>query len=493
MKDNFPGIAEAARLIKTGGASPVDLARAAAERVSALDGELNCFVGFDGEAAIAAAKAAEKEIAAGGIKSPLHGVPVALKDLFAVKGMRLTCGSKILENFVPGYDSGVAERLKNAGAVIIGKNNMDEFAMGSSNETSYFGPVKNPWDTARVPGGSSGGCAAAVAAQMCCGAVGTDTGGSIRQPAAFCGVVGMKPTYGRVSRFGMVAFASSLDQAGPLARSVEDAAILLGAISGFDEKDSTSRDISVPDLSAPDFAAGINDGIKGLKIAVPAEYFNIGGMDGEVETCVRAALKDMESLGAEIVDISMPNTGYAVSAYYVIAPCEASSNLARYDGVRYGRRAEGADSLEEMITASRSEGFGEEVKRRIMLGTHALSSGYFDAYYLKAQKVKTLINGEFNAAFEKADLIMTPTAPEAAFKLGEKTGDPIKMYLSDALTIPANIAGVPAISVPCGLTKQGLPIGAQIIGKRFDEQTVIRAARALESTGRFDGIRPAGV
>ena len=488
MKDRFPGIAEAARLIETGEASPTDLVRAAAERISALDGELNCFIGFDGEAALAAAKTAEKEIAAGGGRSPLHGVPVALKDLFAVSGMRLTCGSRILENFTPGYDSGVSERLKRAGAVIIGKNNMDEFAMGSSNETSYFGPVKNPWDTGRVPGGSSGGCAAAVAAGMCSGSVGTDTGGSIRQPAAFCGVVGMKPTYGRVSRFGMVAFASSLDQAGPLARSVEDAAILLGAISGFDEKDSTSRDTPVPD-----FLAELNGGVRGLKIAAPREYFSIGGMDGEVESCVRAALKDMESLGAEIVDISMPHTGYAVSAYYVIAPCEASSNLARYDGVRYGRRAGGADSLEEMIVRSRTGGFGEEVKRRIMLGTHALSSGYYDAYYLKAQKVKTLINEEFNAAFEKADLIMTPTAPEAAFKLGEKTDDPIRMYLSDALTIPANIAGIPAISVPCGLTKSGLPIGAQIIGKRFEEQTVLRAARALESTGRFDGLHPAGV
>ena len=488
MKDRFPGIAEAARLIKAGEASPTDLVRTAAERIAGIDGELNCFIGFDADAALAAAKIAEKEIAAGGARGALHGVPVALKDLFAVSGMPLTCGSRILENFVPGYDSGVAERLRRAGAVIIGKNNMDEFAMGSSNETSYFGAVKNPWDTARVPGGSSGGCAAAVAAEMCCGAVGTDTGGSIRQPAAFCGVVGMKPTYGRVSRFGMVAFASSLDQAGPLARSVEDAAILLGAISGFDEKDSTSRDTPAPDLLAE-----LNGGVRGLKIAAPREYFNIGGMDGEVENCVREALKDMESLGAEIVDISMPNTGYAVSAYYVIAPCEASSNLARYDGVRYGRRAGDAQSLEEMIVKSRSEGFGEEVKRRIMLGTHALSSGYYDAYYLKAQKVKTLITEEFYTAFEKADLIMTPTAPEAAFKLGEKTGDPIKMYLSDALTIPANIAGVPAISVPCGLTKSGLPIGAQIIGRRFDEQTVIRAARALESTGRFDGLRPSGI
>lgn len=484
---NIPGIAEAARLIKSGETSPVELTRTAIDRISRIDGDINSFIGFEPDAALARAEKAEKEIDASGVKSPLHGVPIALKDLFAVAGMRLTCGSKILENFFPSYDSGVAGKLIDAGAVIIGKNNMDEFAMGSSNETSYFGAVKNPWDTGRVPGGSSGGCAAAVAAGLCCAAVGTDTGGSIRQPAAFCGVVGMKPTYGRVSRFGMVAFASSLDQAGPLARSVEDAAILLGTIAGFDEKDSTSID-----APAADCCAHIEGGVKGMKIGVPAEYFSIGGMDGEVEQSVRTAIKEMESLGAEIVEVSMPNTKYAVSVYYIIAPCEASSNLARYDGVRYGRRAENTGSLGEMIVKSRNEGFGAEVKRRIMLGAHALSSGYYDAYYLKAQKVRTLITVEFNTVFEKADVIIAPTAPEAAFKIGEKTDDPIRMYLSDALTIPANIAGVPAISVPCGLTKSGLPIGAQIIGRHFEEAKVLRAARALESLGRLKTPYPFG-
>ncbi len=480
MKNGFPGIAEAARLIKAKEISPVELTQAALERISSLDGGINSFIKVDPDAATAAAKKAEKEINAGEIKSPLHGIPVALKDIFALKGITMTCGSKILENFTPSYDSTVAARLKHSGAVIIGKNNMDEFAMGSSNETSHFGPVRNPWDAERVPGGSSGGCAAAVAAGFCSAAVGTDTGGSIRQPASFCGVVGMKPTYGRVSRFGMTAFASSLDQAGPLAKTVEDAAVLLDVMAGFDEKDSTSFDIP-----APGCAGKIEGGVKNMKIAVPEEYFGIGAMDGEVEKSVRAAIKDMESLGAEITAISMPLTEYAVSAYYIIAPCEASSNLSRYDGVRYGRRTQNAGSLKEMIIKSRSEGFGDEVKRRIMLGTHALSSGYYDAYYLKAQKVRALISGEFKSAFEKADLIMTPTTPEAAFKLGEKTDDPIKMYLSDALTIPANIAGVPAVSVPCGLTKSGLPIGVQFIGRPFEETAILTAARAFEKLGRF--------
>ncbi len=483
MKNGF-GIAEASRLIRAGKISPVEIMRTVIERISRLDGGINSFITFEPDAALASAKKAEEEINAGKIKSPLHGIPIAVKDLFAVRGMRMTCGSKILENFVPFYDSGVSGKLSEAGAVIIGKNNMDEFAMGSSNETSHFGIVKNPWDTERVPGGSSGGCAAAVAAGFCGGAVGTDTGGSIRQPAAFCGVVGMKPTYGRVSRFGMVAFASSLDQAGPLTRSVEDAAILLEAMSGFDEMDSTSFD------GPADFSTDIECGISGMKIAVPEEYFKVEGMDGEVKKTVWEAVRKMESLGAEIIEISMPKTEYAVSVYYIIAPCEASSNLARFDGVRYGRRAENTSSIADLMAKSRSEGFGQEVKRRIMLGTHALSSGYYDAYYLKAQKVRTLIKDEFKAAFEKADLIMTPTAPEAAFKIGEKTGDPIRMYLSDALTIPANIAGVPAISIPCGLTKSGLPIGAQIIGNHFEEAKILRAARALESLGMFDADYP---
>lgn len=485
MENTCPGIAEASRLIRAGELSPAKLTENVLERISSLDGAINSFITVDADSALRAAQTAAEEAARGRFRGPLHGIPVALKDLFAVRGMRMTCGSRILENFVPSYDSTVARKLARAGAVIIGKNNMDEFAMGSSNETSGFGPVRNPWDGERVPGGSSGGCAAAVAAGLCPGAVGTDTGGSIRQPAAFCGVVGMKPTYGRVSRFGMVAFASSLDQAGPLARSVEDAAVLLNAISGFDEKDSTSFD-----APAPDCAAGIGAGVRGMKIAAPREYFGIDGMDGEVERSVRDAVRGMEDLGAEVTEISMPKTKYAVAAYYIIAPCEASSNLARYDGARYGRRAEKAASFREMAAASRSEGFGDEVKRRIMLGTHALSSGYYDAYYLKAQKVRTLIIAEFRDAFEKADMIIAPTTPEAAFRMGEKTGDPIRMYLSDALTIPANIAGLPAVSVPCGLTSSGLPIGVQFIGKPFEEAAVLRAARAFESLGRFPADFP---
>jgi len=372
-----------------------------------------------------------------------------------------------------------------AGAVVVGKNNMDEFAMGSSTESSYFGPTKNPWDTGRVPGGSSGGSAAATAASLCLGSIGTDTGGSIRQPASFCGVVGMKPTYGRVSRFGMIAFASSLDQAGPITKTVEDTAIILNAISGHDPRDSTCVDSPVPD-----YTLGLKDDVKGVKVGVPREYF-IPGMDREVEEAAKKAIALVEDLGGEIVEISLPHTEYAVVTYYIIAPSEASSNLARYDGVRYGYRTANAETLRDMYFKTRAEGFGSEVKRRIMLGTYALSAGYYDAYYLKAQRVRTLIKKDFDDAFKKVDVIMAPTAPEVAFRLGEKTGDPIKMYLSDVLTIPCNIAGLPGISVPCGFSSDGLPIGIQVLGKPFDEGSVIHVAHAYERRAGWRDRRPA--
>ncbi|HVY54812.1 MAG TPA: Asp-tRNA(Asn)/Glu-tRNA(Gln) amidotransferase subunit GatA, partial [Thermodesulfobacteriota bacterium] len=381
-------------------------------------------------------------------------------------------------------DATVTKKILEAGAVVVGKNNMDEFAMGSSTETSYFGPTKNPWDVGRVPGGSSGGSAAATSASLCLGSIGTDTGGSIRQPASFCGVVGMKPTYGRVSRFGMIAFASSLDQAGPITKTVEDAAIILNAISGYDPMDSTCVDSPVPD-----YTLGFKNDLKGIKVGVPREYF-ITGMDKEVEEAAKKAIALVEDLGGEIAEISLPHTEYAVVTYYIIAPSEASSNLARYDGVKYGYRTSNAESLRDMYFKTRAEGFGSEVKRRIMLGTYALSAGYYDAYYLKAQRVRTLIKKDFDDAFGKVDVIMAPTAPEVAFRLGEKTGDPIKMYLSDVLTIPCNIAGLPGISLPCGFSSDGLPIGIQVLGKPFDEGSVLRVAHAYEQNAGWKDRRP---
>jgi len=401
-----------------------------------------------------------------------------------MKGVPATCGSKMLENFFPPYDAAVTKKILDAGAVVVGKNNMDEFAMGSSTETSYFGPTKNPWDVERVPGGSSGGSAAATAASLCLGSIGTDTGGSIRQPASFCGVVGMKPTYGRVSRFGMIAFASSLDQAGPITKTVEDAAIILNVISGHDPMDSTCVN-----TQAPDYTLSLRDDIKGVKVGVPREYF-IPGMDREVEEAAKKAIALVEDLGGEIVEISLPHTEYAVVTYYIIAPSEASSNLARYDGVKYGYRTANAETLRDMYFKTRAEGFGSEVKRRIMLGTYALSAGYYDAYYLKAQRVRTLIKKDFDDAFKKVDVIMAPTAPEVAFRLGEKTGDPIKMYLSDVLTIPCNIAGLPGISVPCGFSSDGLPIGIQVLGKPFDEGSVLHVAHAYEQSAGWRDRRP---
>ncbi len=417
-------------------------------------------------------------------KAPLYGIPLAIKDNMCTRGVRTTCSSKMLENFVPVYESTVTSKLIKAGYLLVGKTNLDEFAMGSSTENSAFKTTSNPWDTGRIPGGSSGGSAAAVAAGQCIGALGSDTGGSIRQPAALCGVVGLKPTYGRVSRYGLVAFASSLDQIGPITKTVKDTAILMNAISGQDPLDSTSAPIPVPDFEA---AAGKD--IKGLKVGIPKEYF-IEGMDPEVETAVREAIKKLESLGAIPVEISLPNTQYAIATYYVLATSEASSNLARYDGVKYGFRAEGRDLL-DMYMQTRSRGFGPEVKRRIMLGTYALSAGYYEAYYGKAQQVRTLIKRDFDNALKEVDVIATPTSPTAAFKMGEKTADPLQMYLSDIFTISINLAGVPAISLPCGFTKSGLPIGLQLIGRHFDEEAIIKAAYAYEQSTGWHKRRPA--
>lgn len=483
---DFPSldILSASELIKGKEASPVELAEAALSRIEALDGRLNSYVTVLREDALAQAREAKERIASGNYLGPLDGVPISLKDIFVMRGAETTCGSKMLKGFFSPYDAAVVERLRVAGAVILGKNNMDEFAMGSSTETSYFGPTMNPWDTERVPGGSSGGSASCVSASLSLGSVGTDTGGSIRQPASLCGVVGMKPTYGRVSRYGMVAFASSLDQAGPITKTVMDAAIILNAISGHDPNDSTSAPIPVPD-----YAASLNGGIKGVRVGVPKEYF-IAGIDPEVDAAVKESISVVEGLGASVHEISLPHTEYAVAAYYIIAPSEASSNLARFDGVRYGYRAEGVRTMRDVYFKSRAEGFGDEVKRRIMVGTYALSAGYYDAFYLKAQRVRTLIKREFDEAFKGVDVIMTPTSPETAFKIGEKADDPIKMYLSDIFTIPCNLAGLPGISVPCGFSSSGLPIGVQILGKAFDEETLLRVAHAYESQTLWSEKRP---
>ena len=477
-------IKEISELIKKKEVSPVELTKQILNRIERYDGDINSYVTVLSDYAIQKAKKAQDDIASGEYLGPLHGVPIGLKDIFVMKDVRTTAGSKILENFKPLYNATVTQKLLDAGAIIVGKNNMDEFAMGSSNETSYFGVVKNPWDLQRVPGGSSGGSAAAVAASLCYGSVGTDTGGSIRQPASLCGIVGMKPTYGNVSRFGMIAFASSLDQAGPLTKSVYDAAIILNLISGHEPRDSTSVNAPVPD-----YVSNLKNDIKGLKVGIPKEYF-IDGIDAEVLCAVQDAIKLITKLGAEIVEMSLPHTEYATAAYYIIAPSEASSNLARYDGVKYGYRSQSFDDLLDMYKNTKSEGFGEEVKRRIMIGTYALSAGYYDAFYNKARKVQTLIRQDFQNAFEKVDVILTPTAAEPAFKLGEKTSDPIKMYLSDIFTNPTNLAGLPGISLPCGYTNDGLPIGLQFIGKPFDEQNVLNAAYAYESNTDWNKRRP---
>jgi aspartyl-tRNA(Asn)/glutamyl-tRNA(Gln) amidotransferase subunit A len=417
------------------------------------------------------------------VRQKLLGIPIAVKDNICTDGVKTTCSSKILKSFIPPYESTVTQKLKEQGYILIGKTNLDEFAMGSSTENSAFGHTKNPWDIERVPGGSSGGSAAAVAANECIAALGTDTGGSIRQPAAFCGVVGMKPTYGRVSRYGLVAFASSFDQIGPITKNVKDSACLLNIICGHDANDSTSAGLTVPD-----FVASLGQEIKGLKIGVPKEFF-IEGMDREVEDSVKEAIKKLESLGAVPVEISLPYTEYAISTYYILTTSEASSNLARYDGVKYGLRVDGKD-LVDMYMRTRAEGFGAEVKRRIILGTYALSSGYYDAYYIKAQQVRTLIRQDFEKAFEHVDVIVTPTTPTPAFKVGEKTEDPLQMYLSDIFTISVNLAGVPGISIPCGFTSQDLPVGLQIIGKHFDEESVLKTAYAYEQATDWHKRKP---
>ena len=484
MELPFLTIKEASELLRKKEVSPLEITKSILDRIEEKDGDLNTYITVLADNALESAAQAEKEITGGDYKGPLHGIPLSLKDIFVMKGAPSTCGSKMLENFISPYNATVTQKLIDTGAVILGKNNMDEFAMGSSTETSYFGPTKNPWDRQRVPGGSSGGSAAATAASLCMGSVGTDTGGSIRQPASLCGVVGMKPTYGRVSRFGMIAFASSLDQAGPLTKTVEDSAIILNAIAGHDRRDSTCVDSPVPD-----YIKSLTEDLKGIKVGIPKEYF-VDGMDPDVDESAKKVIDTLKELGAEIVEISLPHTEYAVLTYYIIAPSEASSNLARYDGVKYGYRAEGANSLIEMYKKTRAEGFGEEVKRRIMLGTYALSAGYYDAYYLKALRVRTLIKQDFDEAFKKVDAIVAPTSPETAFKIGEKTDDPIKMYLSDVLTIPCNIAGLPGISLPSGLSSNGLPIGTQVLAKAFDEETMFRIAHAYEKSSAWSGKRP---
>jgi aspartyl-tRNA(Asn)/glutamyl-tRNA(Gln) amidotransferase subunit A len=444
------------------------------DKISAEDGDIHAYLTLSKERALTQANRIDDLAGRGEPLPPLAGVPVAIKDVMVTRGVRSTAGSKILGNFIPPYDCTAVARLEAAGAIILGKTNCDEFAMGSSNENSAYGPVRNPRDKTRVPGGSSGGSAAVVAAGTAVASLGSDTGGSIRQPASFCGVVGLMPTYGRVSRYGLIAFASSLDHIGPFTKTVNDAAIVLGVIAGRDPMDSTSADVPVPD-----YQAEIGKPARGLKLGVPSEYFG-EGLDSEVRESVEAAIQRLALAGAEIVPISLPHTAYAIPAYYLIATAEASSNLARYDGVRYGYRSPNARSLAEMYRKTRDEGFGAEVKRRIMLGTYALSSGYYDAYYLKAQKVRTLIARDFSNAFAKVDAIVTPTAPTAAFKLGEKADDPLSMYLADIYTVTADLAGIPAVNVPCGQTKSALPIGLQILGKHFDEGTILRAAHVVE-------------
>jgi aspartyl-tRNA(Asn)/glutamyl-tRNA(Gln) amidotransferase subunit A len=475
-------IEEARSAIDKGEISPVELTEAIFKRIESVEDTIHAFVTLNKEEALAQARREEAKVGGNG-KKKLAAIPLSIKDNMCTEGIRTTCASKILENFVSPYESTATRKLKDQGYVLIGKTNLDEFAMGSSTENSAFGLTKNPWDTTRVPGGSSGGSAAAVAADMCIAALGSDTGGSIRQPASFCGVVGLKPTYGRVSRYGLVAFASSLDQIGPITKNVKDAAILLNIISGRDLCDSTSADLSVPD-----FTSATGKDIKGMKLGFPREYFR-EGMDAEVEKAVREAIKKLESIGAVPVEISLPHTEYAIAAYYILATSEASSNLARYDGVKYGLRVKGKDLL-DMYMNTREAGFGAEVKRRIILGTYALSSGYYDAYYKKAQQVRTLIKRDFEKAFEKIDAIVTPTSPTPAFRAGEKTDDPLQMYLADIFTISVNLAGVPGVSIPCGFTSDNLPVGLQVIGKHFDEESILKVAFAYEQSTDWHKRKP---
>jgi aspartyl-tRNA(Asn)/glutamyl-tRNA(Gln) amidotransferase subunit A len=454
--------------------SAVELATLFLDRIDRLNPGLNAFIALDREQTLAQARAADASGKVGASETPLAGIPLAHKDIFCTKGWRTSCGSRMLENFVSPYDANVVEKMAGAGMVTLGKLNMDEFAMGSSNETSYFGPVKNPWDPSRVPGGSSGGSAAAIAARLAPAATGTDTGGSIRQPAALCGLTGLKPTYGVVSRYGMIAFASSLDQAGPMAKSAEDCALLLNAMAGFDTRDSTSLE-----RPAEDYGRDLEQPLTGMRIGLPKEFFG-EGMDADVRGAVDAALAEYRKLGATTVQVSLPNSGLSVPAYYVIAPAEASSNLSRFDGVRYGYRAPEYGDLNDMYSKSRAQGFGAEVKRRILIGTYVLSHGYYDAYYLKAQKIRRLIAADFQKAFESCDVIMGPTSPSVAFAFGAKSADPVQMYLSDIYTISTNLAGLPGMSLPCGFGNNNMPVGLQIIGSWFGEAKMLQAAHQYQ-------------
>ncbi len=470
----FRPIHELSEALRSGDISSVELTEAFLRRIKDVDGRIHAYITVMEDDALRMAEKADERLRKKDAISPLTGIPVSLKDIFCTVNTKTTCASRILEDFVPPYDATVVRRLKDAGAVILGKTNMDEFAMGSSTENSAFFTTLNPWDLGRVPGGSSGGSASAVCACECTASIGTDTGGSIRQPASFCGVVGLKPTYGRVSRYGMVAFASSLDQAGPITRNVTDSAIVLSVIAGHDPKDATSIDAPVPD-----YTSFLKKDIKGLRIGIPMEYF-IEGMDREVEEYVRKAVDLLKESGGEVVDVSLPHTEYAISVYYLVATAEASSNLARYDGVKYGLRVKGRGDLIDMYKETRDRGFGSEVKRRIMLGTYSLSAGYYDAYYRKASQVRTLIRRDFEEAFRRCDVIVTPTSPTPPFRVGERVEDPLTMYLSDVFTISCNLAGIPGISIPCGFTRDGLPVGLQILGRPLDEGTILRVAYTYE-------------
>jgi len=472
MSLHTKNLAELADELKNKNVSSVELTQHFLDRIDKFDGDLNSFVTVAKDHALAQAKQAD-EVIAKGKAGPLTGIPVAQKDIFCTEGIKTSCGSKMLDNFISPYNATVVEKFNDAGAVMLGKLNMDEFAMGSSNETSFYGPVSNPWNTNCVPGGSSGGSASSVAARLTPASTGTDTGGSIRQPASLCGITGLKPTYGRVSRYGMIAFASSLDQAGPIAQTAQDAGLMLNAMAGFDPKDSTSVEKDVPD-----YTAELGNDLKGLKIGLPKEYFG-EGLDSAVGDVINNAVEQYKKLGAEVIDIELPNSGLSVPAYYVVAPAECSSNLSRFDGVRFGYRCEDPKDLEDLYKRSRSEGFGPEVKRRIMIGAYALSAGFYDAYYLKAQKVRHLISDDFKKAFEKVDVIMGPTSPNVAFNKGERSDDPIAMYLSDIYTIATNLAGLPGMSVPAGFANN-MPVGLQIIGNYFAESRLLNVAHQYQ-------------
>lgn len=475
-------LAELAQGLATGEFSSVELTRSYLDRINTEDATLNSFITVTEEQALAQAEAADQRRAAGDA-GPFTGLPIAHKDIFCTQGVRTSCGSRILDNFISPYNATVIDKFNSAGAVSLGKTNMDEFAMGSSNESSFYGPARNPWNTDCVPGGSSGGSAAAIAGGLVPGATGTDTGGSIRQPAALCGITGLKPTYGRVSRYGMIAYASSLDQGGPMARTAEDTAMMLNVMAGFDPKDSTSLDQPVPD-----YTLKLNESLKGLKIGLPKEFFS-DEIDPQITAQVQAAIKEFEALGATVKEISLPNSHLAIPAYYIIAPAEASSNLSRFDGVRYGYRCEDPVDLEDMYKRSRGEGFGEEVKRRIMVGTYALSEGFYDAYYKKALQIRRLIQQDFVKALTEVDIIMGPTTPHPAFKLGEKTSDPVAMYMEDIFTISLNLAGMPGMSIPCGFAN-GLPVGLQLIGNYFAEERLLNAAHQFQQATDWHTQRP---